>query len=135
MTPIRFEYINNRPTEDVELVFEQDGDAEWAVSFVATVPHHCEASRVFGDLFDCPLAAIDHQSVPVARGSDREAEIIRRLRGWADVDMTPERQHMIRHGKFPRMTADVGLRRSILWLIDVLEERRKRDDLHVQPCA
>ncbi len=135
MTPLRFDYINHRPTEDIEVVFEEEGGNQWAVSFVATVPHYCESPRIFGDLFVCRLESIDDQSVPVARGSDREAKIIRRLRDWADGDMTPEQQHTLSHGKFPRMTADDGLRRSILWFINVLEERRKRDDLHIQSCT
>ena len=135
MSPRRFDYINDRPTEDVELAFERETGGEWVVSFVATVPHHCESVRVFGDLFECSLASIDHQSVPVVRGSNREAEIIHRLRAWADTDMTSDEQHAIRHARFPRMTAEVGLRRSILWFIGVLEERRQRHDTHTESRA
>jgi hypothetical protein len=127
----RFDYINDRPTEDIEVAFDLDGGGEWVVSFVATVPHYCESEKIFGDLFDCPLAAIDHQSVPVGISSVKEAEIIRRLRTWADKNIPPEQQHTLRHARYPMMSAEIGLQRQILWFISALEERKQRNGLHV----
>ena len=111
-------------SEDVELSFSSPNAADWVVSFVATVPHHCESQRIVGDLFSCSLEAIDSESEPVPCGSEKELAIINALQLWADASLTTERQERLLTGKFPQMTSEAAMQRSVLWFIGALRERR-----------
>jgi hypothetical protein len=135
MTELQLHHENNRCTDDIEIVLTSPDGEQRAMSFVATVPHGCASPSIFGDLFDCRLEDIDYETVPVARGSQREAGIISRLRAYAATAMTPDEQNTLRHGKFPSMTRIMVNHRTILWLIDALEERSRRDDAKLEPTA
>jgi hypothetical protein len=132
MTHLRLRYENNRPTDDIEVILENSEKDSWVVSFVATVPHYCESPRVFGDLFDRRLEEIDSETLPIARRSNRELEIIQRLRDYANTTMTSDEQHRLLHAKFPGMSETMVAHRTLLWLLGVLEERRQRDDANLR---
>ena len=135
MTGLQLHHENNRCTDDLEIVLTSPDGEQWAMSFVATVPHGCASPCIFGDLFDCRLNDIEYETIPVTRGSQREAGMISRLREYADTCMTPDEQNTLRHGKFPSMRGAMVNHRTILWLIDALEKRRRRDDANLEPGA
>ena len=114
-------------SEPLEWVF-RDGDAEWAVSFVATVPHGTEAEQLYGDLFECRLREIDFPAVPVPVGSMAEHAIIDKLQSWADSQKSREQQHALEFGKYPRMDVDMVKWRSMLWFIRALRTRGSRTE-------
>jgi len=133
MTKLLLRYENNRCTDDLEFVLERPDGELSAVSFVATVPHHCESSKVFGDLFDCHLNDIETETLPVIRGSNRELAIIRRLKDYADATMSADEQYSLLHARFTQMSQSMCDHRTLLWFIGVLEERRQRDDTKLEP--
>jgi len=135
MITLQLRYENNRCTDDLEVVLVQLNGEQWVMSFVATVPHSCESPRVFGDLFECGLEDIVHETVPVVKGSQRELAIIHKLKEYANTAMTSDEQQRLLHSMFPRMTAKMADHRTLLWLIGVLEERRKRADAELPPRA
>ena len=108
--------------EPIQYVF-RDGSADWVVTFVPTVPHGCEAVHLFGDLFDCCLRDINYDTKPIPIGSDTERAIINQLQAFADSHKSADEQHMLLHGKFPRMDGEMVGWRTMLWLIGALRNR------------
>ena len=108
--------------EPIQYVF-RDGDSDWVVTFVPTVPHGAEATQLYGDLFNSRLRDINYDSIPIAAGSDAEQQIVDRLQSFADAHKSADEQNVLLHGKFPRMDGGMVGWRQLLWFISALRQR------------
>jgi hypothetical protein len=120
-----FQYRNNDPSENVEASFSDARGRKYTLSFVATRPHWCEESDIFGDLFASPLTQVLAGEVyPLSAGSSEEAEIIEVLRSF--VESTIPDWRAILQRRQPTMSETDSRDRSLVWLLTAIERRRSR---------
>ena len=123
MELVHVEYQNENFFPPLEILFRERDGGFWCVSFVCTVPHHCEEPMIYGDLYERRVLEIDSETVPIERGSKDECRIITRLQQWVTDEIPADEQRSFRHSKFSRMTQRMVQYRMLLWFIDVLHAR------------
>jgi hypothetical protein len=111
-----------------EYHFRLDSGEDWTLCFVPTVPYDGDADdeEIFGDLFECRAGEIVAGTRPILRGGRREREILDRLGEWLDRTIPPDRQELLLHGKFTKMSQEMVWHRELIWFRRALERRRAR---------
>jgi hypothetical protein len=120
-----FQYRNNDPSENVEVAFAGSDGIQRVLCFVATRPHWCEQTDIYGDLFSSNLQTVFKGEVdPLVPGSREEEAVILHLRSF--VESTIPDYATVRERRQPRMTEVEGRDRCLVWFLAALERRRSR---------